>query len=251
MADEAPVETPAVETPEPPVVETPAAPTPEAPQVVPLSEFRAEIERRVTAETRLQSTEKPAVVKDEDPIPDPKEYEGREAEFMRDLNRWDARKTATERFTALMSEHEAKQKEGAAEKTLSDAQNNYRTQIEAEIAADPSLSKALAATANVPLTNGRDFFIASSPVAGKIAKHLAKTPGELAKYAAMPVNEALKYIGGLEVKLASTPAPVTKESKAPALHPQVEGPAGGSKAYKAGDGPEAYLRNMYPEMFEA
>lgn len=240
-----------VETPEiPEVVVEPAEPvTPDFTSYNNQVEARIHLERE-NAELRLKNTPAPTV-KDEDPMPDPVEYEGRELEFTRDLNRWDARKTAREEFTRLTQSHAQTEKENSARTEIQKAQDNYKTQVAAEIAADPTLQKALNATANVPLTEGRDYFIASSPVAGKIAKHLAKTPGELVKYASMPVDQALKYIGRLEGKFETAETSVVKVSKAPAPHAAIENAAGGAAGkYKAGDGADAYLRQFYPEMYE-
>lgn len=247
-------EAPELETQETPEAEVVETPEPEATPALDYSRYEAEREARHQAElklARIEGIEKPAPVTNQDPMPDPKDYEGREIEFSRDLMRWDARKTSREEFTRLQTEATQKSRESEAGAQIQKARDNYKTQVDAEIASDPTLFKAIQATANVPLTDGRDFFVANSPFAGKIAKFLAKTPGELVKYAGLPLDEALKYIGRLEGKFESAPTGAAPQiSKAPAPHKALEGPAGGATAaYKAGDGPEAYLRTFYPEMY--
>lgn len=231
------VEKPEIETPEP-----------ETPKVIPVSEFRSEIERRVTAETRLKDFEdkaKPKVEeKDEDPMPNPTDYEGREIEFARDIGRWDSRQTARVEFKKLQDKADAKKQEEESGNQVKKAGDNFRSQLDAEFAADPSFRSKFDKLPAISLADGRDYFLAKHANAGKIVKHFANNPDDYTNYATLPVDEALILLG--EISSQYKTAPVKKVTNAPALHEEIENGAGGkTTGYKVGDGPQAFLDAFY------
>lgn len=221
----------------------------EMPKVVSRSAWQSEIEKRVAAETRLQDFQdrqpkEKVEEKDEDPMPNPTDYEGREIEFARDIGRWDSRQTARVEFKKLQDKADAKKQEEESGKQVQDAGNNYRTQLDAEIASDPTLKAKISALPDTPLTNGRDYFLAKHVNAGKIVKHFANNPADFTKYATLPVEEALILLG--EISSQYKTAQVKKVTNAPALHEEIEGGAGGkTTGYKVGDGPQAFLDAFY------
>ena len=179
----------------------------------------------------------------EEEAPDPKNYEGREAQYYAHVASYSARQEF-KKLNASQAQQLTQQKQDQREQAAS---NNFHQKIAAEIAKDPNLEFELGELATVAFHPHTSLLIEESEHAGLLAKHLAKNIAEARSLQALSLQDPLKaavVIGQLEMKLQGTnqPSKVITKSKAPAPITPLKGGGGSQKEYNPGDGPDAFIK---------
>ncbi len=221
---------------------------------IPISRFnevyadkkRLERQLEMALAGRTETVTKPAETVDA--LPDPKNYEGREAQYYSDLAAHSARQE-----WAKMNQQQAQQTQATQFKQAQEtASQNYLSKVSVEVAKEPALAAELALLDTIQWPAQTALLLEGHDNAGLLAKHLARNLQEAHQLAALaqtnPMAAAVK-IGELGAKLQGSPQPVKMQQKSQAPAPIETLNGGGKKTpgYVPGESSVSdYIKAYYP-----
>lgn len=155
---------------------------------------------------KLNSREKPEGETDE-PNPDDYENGSTDIKFIRDLAKYEGKRS----FAEAQAEYEIASRQKRAKEAADNARDNYNSKIDEAIDKHEDMEDLLNES-DIEFTDPNvQHAIMTSEHAGELAYHLLKNPQDAAKIAKMEPITAIRVLGKIEGALNIKPAPKPKK----------------------------------------